>query len=199
MINLLWSSLRNPFGNALWRTKNTGFYPIILSFFAVIMPQTRGVFGAVSEGGSKASVPEQGVPETKVSALRSGAPQMQRKSPLIFEDPWIRETAPGQKNAALYGKVRNVSTQPVTVRGLFVAGASHAEFHQSLVDSSGVSVMRPLAATALAPGKTLDLTPGGNHGMIMGLQAPYKRDQKIVGKIILKDGAEVKFEATVRP
>lgn len=121
------------------------------------------------------------------------------KDLLTIEDPWIRQPAPGQKNAALYGTLRNLSPKPITITGLFVSGASHAEFHQTQIDASGISTMKPLSPKVLAPGESFNLTPGGSHGMIMDLKRPYEKNERIPGKIQMDHHRHVEFEAQVRP
>ena len=120
-------------------------------------------------------------------------------NPLEFKDLWIREPAPGQKNAALYGVIHNISDKPVTITGLSISGAARAELHQTQIDSDGISSMKPLAPKILAPDETLSLNPGGNHGMIMEMKKPYQKDQRIPGKIMLENGKLIDFEAQVRP
>ena len=73
--------------------------------------------------------------------------------------------------AAYFTVTANV--QPDRLVGVSTPVAATAELHETINDN-GVMKMRPVAAIALDPGKSVTFTPGGYHVMLVGLKSPLK-------------------------
>jgi copper(I)-binding protein len=85
---------------------------------------------------------------------------------LALTQPWIRGAPPGAPVMAGYGKLVNNGTKPVTISSLSGSDFGAVEIHQSsMVD--GRMQMRRADPLTIAPGKSVELAPGGYHLMLM--------------------------------
>jgi copper(I)-binding protein len=83
-------------------------------------------------------------------------------------DPWVRALGAGP--GAAYFTIENHSDHPDRLIGAEAEPGDGAELHESRTDADGTSTMVPLeGGLALAPGETVELSPGGMHLMILGL------------------------------
>ncbi len=114
-------------------------------------------------------------------------------------NPWVRASAPGQNIAAAYMKIE--ATAPASL----VGGSSTAgklEVHQTRRDGD-VMRMLPVDHIDVAPGKPVELKPGGYHIMLTELRSPLKAGDTVPLTLDFetKDGkrASVTVQAPVKP
>ena len=120
---------------------------------------------------------------------------------VTVKDAWVRATVPQQKSTSAFfqlsagsdARLVSVST-PVT---------PVAEIHEMAM-RDGVMRMRKLdAGIALPAGKTVELTPGGQHIMLMDLAQQVKAGDKVPLTLVFEDRngkrETQQVEATVRP
>jgi copper(I)-binding protein len=127
-------------------------------------------------------------------ALACGASYAQTVS---IQDAWIRTSVPGQEATGAFMKI----TAKVDERlvGVSTPAAGVAEVHQMTLDG-GVMKMRAVqGGLELPAGKTVALTPGGYHVMLMDLKAPLAMGSTVPMTLLFKDasGAESKVELKV--
>lgn len=115
------------------------------------------------------------------------------------ENPWIRASAPGQDIAAAYMRLE-ASAPASLVGGSTPAGK--LEVHQTKREGN-VMRMLPVDRIDVAPGKPVELKPGGYHIMITGLHAPVKAGETVplTLQFQTKDGkrSSVTVQAPVQP
>ncbi len=105
-------------------------------------------------------------------SISIAATSLNASAEVVLEDFWIRAMPPGQPMAAGYGAIVNRGDKPVQITGLSSNIAQHAELHSSVHDNGRVHMM-PMTLAPLAPGARIELSPGGDHLMLMGVtQAP---------------------------
>ena len=120
---------------------------------------------------------------------------------VTVKDAWVRATVPQQKSTSAFMQIsasrdyRLVSvSSPVTPL---------AEVHE-MVMRDGVMRMRQLGGGLELPaGKTVELTPGGQHIMLMDLPQQVKVGDKVMLSLVFEDKAGKRetqqVEAIVRP
>ena len=96
---------------------------------------------------------------------------------------WVPPTVPGQTVGAAYMQLR--SAQDATLVRVEADAASTAEIHQMTMDND-VMRMRRLEQVELPAGRTVELSQGARHVMLVDLRRP------------LKVGDSVKLELTLR-
>ena len=102
-----------------------------------------------------------------VSALGAAA----EDSGLKIDKAWARATPGGAQTAAAYMTILSAASDRLL--GVSSPAAAKAAIHETLMEN-GVMKMRPVGVLELAPGKAVELKPGGYHVMLMGLKAPLK-------------------------
>ena len=91
-------------------------------------------------------------------------------------DAWIRPAVKGQSGTG--GFMRLLSPVSVALVGASTPVAAMAELHQMKMEGD-VMRMRPLPTLALPAGQAVELQPGGNHIMLMGLTKALKAGDKV--------------------
>jgi len=85
-----------------------------------------------------------------------------------FQDVWVRAMPPFQPNSAAYLTLINHRDTAIAIVGARSSVAKKTELHTTRkVD--GLMRMEQLEGLAVAPGERAELTPGGNHLMLLGL------------------------------
>jgi copper(I)-binding protein len=106
------------------------------------------------------------------SAVLLGAASIaaaQQAAPVTATAPWARPTVQGQMASGAF--VTLTASEPVTLVGVSTPVATVAELHEMKLEGD-VMRMRAIDSIALAPGKPLELKPGGHHVMLQELKAP---------------------------
>ncbi len=116
---------------------------------------------------------------------------------LMVVHAWIRTAPPGAMMLAGYAVLRNVGDAPVTVTGAESADFGSVSLHQS-VEENGVERMRPLGKLEIAPGASVDFTPGGRHFMLMQPKRDLKPGDSVKIHISTEAGGGVTADFPVR-
>ncbi|MGZ5034487.1 MAG: copper chaperone PCu(A)C, partial [Usitatibacter sp.] len=117
-----------------------------------------------------------------------------------MKDAWVRGTVPAQKTTGAFLTITSSEDAKVVAASSPVAGM--AQIHLS-EQKGGVMQMHEIEALALPAGKAVQLKPGGNHIMLMGLTKPITASEPVPIALIIEDkkGHRTTFEfnAAVRP
>ncbi len=89
---------------------------------------------------------------------------------LIVVEPAL--VAPPGGSAALYLRVRNEGGEGDRLIGLSAPIAPHASLHRTRVEAGRATMKAAPEGFPVGPGEVLQLTPGGRHGMLMGIASP---------------------------
>lgn len=132
------------------------------------------------------------------SAAQGRASQT-RIGPLLIEAPWTRATPGGAKVAGGFMRITNTGAEPDRLVGGSFPLAGRFEVHEMAV-TNGVMTMRELAAgLEIAPGRTVELKPGGYHVMFMDLREPVRAGAPIRGTLVFARAGTVEIEYQVAP
>ena len=101
---------------------------------------------------------------------------------------WVRATVPGQQGTG--GFMRLKAKSATRLVGVSTPAAGIAEVPE-LNMNGDVMTMRAVPALELPAGKTVELTPGGYHLMLMDLKAPLTNNTTVPMTLRFKDAQGV--------
>ena len=113
------------------------------------------------------------------------------------QSAWANPTVPGQTSSSAFMKLTASSDTRLIAISTTVTGV--AEVHEMKM-SGAMMTMRAVTGGLLLPkGKTIDLTPGGYHIMLMDLKQPLAKGSSIPLTLVFKaeDGSESKYSLNV--
>lgn len=165
--------------------------------FAVLQTCEKG-----SADWAEAMVPGQPMPPRPAPLLKvaAAAPDasVQKVGALTLETPWARATPGGAKVAGGFLKITNTGTTPDKLISATFEPAGKVEIHEMAMNN-GVMSMRPLTGgLEIAPGKSVELAPGGFHLMLMDLKQPLKEGDKVKGTLVFEKAGKVEVVLDVR-
>ena len=132
-----------------------------------------------------------------LSVLSATAFAQASTSELTFNDPWIRGSAPGQKNGAGYLVIENKSNQPAALVSADSDRADRIELH-TIVREEGVAKMREVPEILVPANDSVTLQPGGYHVMFIGLTQPFKEGESVPVKLNFANGQSVEVSFSVK-
>ena len=116
---------------------------------------------------------------------------------ITLTDAWAKSADEGM--TAAFGMLANTSDQDVTITSATSPAATMIELHETVDDGTGQMVMREVEGGFVIPaGGMLDLAPGGNHLMFMGLTAPMAAGDEVTITLTFSDGSTTEFTAPVK-
>ena len=111
---------------------------------------------------------------------------------LILDHAWARATPAGAKVGGGFFTIKNKGPTPDKLMGASSPAAGKIEVHETAMNN-GVATMRPVkGGLSIAPGRSVTLTPGGYHLMMMELKGPLKKGDKLVVTLVFEKAGEVK-------
>ena len=97
-------------------------------------------------------------------------------APVAVQGAWARPTVAGQDATGAYMTL--TAREPLTLLGADTSAAGIVEIHEMRMVGD-VMKMRAAETLPLAPGKPLQLAPGGFHFMLMDLKAPFQAGSQV--------------------
>jgi copper(I)-binding protein len=129
------------------------------------------------------------------ACLLAGAAQAQ----VVVKGPWVRATVPAQKATGAFMQLEAAADSKLVAASSPVAGI--VEVHEMAMEHD-VMRMRQIPYLTLPAGKTVELSPGGYHIMLLELKRQAKEGDKLPLSLIIegKDGHRktIQTEAVVR-
>lgn len=109
---------------------------------------------------------------------------------------WVRVPPVAMPMMAGFARIENPCRTPATVIGAESLAFADVSLHETR-EEGGVSRMREVERLPIAPGKAVELKPGGLHLMLHGAYAPVAAGEKVVITLKLADGRSlpVTFDA----
>lgn len=128
------------------------------------------------------------------SMAASASPQADA---ITMTDAWVKTAESGM--SAAFGELRNDGSEDVTVVSATTAASDMLELHETVENESGAMVMRKIEGGFVIPaGESLDLEPGGDHIMLMGLTAPVVAGDEVTFTLTLDDDSTFEFTAPAK-
>jgi copper(I)-binding protein len=121
-----------------------------------------------------------------------------KKGDIVVGHPWTRATPNGAEVGAGYAKITNNGKAADRLTGGSFEGAT-VEIHDMSMDG-GVMKMRQLKdGIEVAPGATIELKPGGNHLMFIGLKQPIASGADRKGTLMFDKAGAIDVEFRIEP
>jgi uncharacterized protein YcnI/copper(I)-binding protein len=111
--------------------------------------------------------------------------------------PWTRPASAGGMGVG-YVKITNDGSEPDTLLGASSDVAERVELHETTISDDGVASMKPVSSVEVAPGKSIELKPGGLHLMLIGLKEAIKEGGSVKAKLNFKKAGAVDVEFTAK-
>jgi copper(I)-binding protein len=111
--------------------------------------------------------------------------------------PWTRATPKGAQVGAGYMTITNKGSAPDRLVGGASEVASDFEIHEMRMDN-GVMRMRQITnGLEIKPGQSVELKPGGNHVMFLGLKQPLAQGEHVKATLAFEKAGKVDIDFTV--
>ena len=126
--------------------------------------------------------------------LLCGAAQAQS---VEVKDAWIRTSVQGQMSTGAFMKITARENMTLVSASTPVAGV--AEVHEMKMEGDVMKMRAVKGGLDLPAGKTVELSPGGYHLMMMDLKAALPKGSTVPLTLVFKDakGVESKLEIKV--
>jgi len=123
------------------------------------------------------------------------APAAAATGTLQVTQAWSRPASAGGMGVG-YAKITNTGSEPDVLVGATSDAAERAELHETSISPEGVASMKKVESVEIAPGKSIELKPGGMHLMLIGLKAPINAGDKVKASLNFKKAGAVPVEFT---
>ena len=132
--------------------------------------------------------------------LASGCAQTREESmaaSVTVADQWVSAADMGM--AAMFGTLRNAGAREARILSGSSPAAGRIEVHEVVPDVGGSNVMQPKAGGIAIPADGAhDLTPGGDHVMLMDLVGPLRPGTDVEVVLTFEDGSTLPVTAQAR-
>ncbi|WP_025780502.1 copper chaperone PCu(A)C [Brevibacterium sp. VCM10] len=116
---------------------------------------------------------------------------------LSLDGAWVKAADDGM--TAVFGELKNNTDRDITLVEAKYADAKMVQLHETEGDGSGgMSMQEKKGGFTIPAGESLDLEPGGDHIMIMGLKKAIKPGEQISLDLVTADGDTVEVTAVAK-
>ena len=128
--------------------------------------------------------------------MAAGPAWAQQKPTVEIEQAWARATPGGSTESIVYLRLVNRGSANDLLIGASTPVAAHASVRETKMQN-GLTMMRPLPSLPLPPGRTVELSPSGNHIILTGLQHRLKRGDTFPLTLRFANSSEVQASVHV--
>ena len=121
---------------------------------------------------------------------------LEQSNTLKIEEAISFATSADQPNGAVFLKIENGTPNAVEVTGASTDVSASVELHTMAMEGD-VMQMRKVDNFKVEPGASLELKPGGDHIMLMGLKAPLAEGQNFALSLTTS-GGPVNVDVTIK-
>lgn len=114
-----------------------------------------------------------------------------KKTTMESSDTWAKAAAEGM--SAAFGKIENNASKPVTIVAAKSPYAKAVQLHEVVMKDGMMVMQEKKGGFTVKPGETLELKPGGNHLMFIGLNKTIKPGTTVPITLYTSDGGFVKL------
>jgi len=115
---------------------------------------------------------------------------------VTVDNAWARASVPGQKSTSVFMTLR--SEQGARLLSVSSPVASYGEVHEMRMDGDVMQMRALTDGLALPPGRSVALTPGGFHIMLMDLKSPLKADTTVPLTLVFQDAKGVEGRTEIQ-
>lgn len=95
-----------------------------------------------------------------------------------IKDIYSRSSIAGVPNSAVFMSIKNKQDKAIKLTGASTQASQKAELHTHIKENEMMKMVK-VEDFEIAPNETLELKPGGNHIMLLGLKNELKAGDKI--------------------
>lgn len=117
---------------------------------------------------------------------------------LTIEHAWSKATIGVDRPAVLYVEITNSGSSDDALVGISTPAAASPMMHETVI-TDGVASMPHAMSVPVPAGQTVQLAPGGYHGMLMGLTAALKEGDRYPVTLTFEKAGEVTANVDVLP
>jgi hypothetical protein len=118
---------------------------------------------------------------------------------LQIGQPWARATPPTAPSGGGFLTITNKGTAPDRLVSASSPAAGAVQVHEMKMEGSIMRMREVEKGLEIPPGATVTLAPGGLHLMMMGLKAPFKKDEKVPVTLVFEKAGKIDVELVVVP
>ena len=118
---------------------------------------------------------------------------------LEIHHPWSKAMNPGAKTGGGFMKITNHGTEPDRLVKVSSDVAGLIQVHEMKVDNGMMTMGEIPGGLEIAPGATVELSPGAIHVMFMSVKTPFKEGEKIKAVLTFEKAGDVAVEFKVEP
>ena len=115
----------------------------------------------------------------------------------VAKSAWVRLPPVAMPMMAGFARIENPCSSPAAVVGAESLAFADVSLHETRQEA-GISRMREVERLPVAPGKAVELKPGGLHLMLHGPYQPPAAGEKTVITLKLADGRALPVQFEVR-
>lgn len=115
---------------------------------------------------------------------------------LTIEHAWSRQTIGADRPGVFYVQITNAGSTDDALIGIATPAAGMPMLHETVV-TDGVASMPHAMSVPVPAGQTVALSPGGYHGMLMGLTAALKEGDSFPVTLTFQTAGEVTVNVEV--
>lgn len=129
------------------------------------------------------------------SAAASGSADASAGS-LKVEGAWVKATDGGM--TGVFGKITNTGDRDVKIVSATSTATDEVQLHTTVKDSAGNTKMQQVQELVVKAGQTLELKPGSDHIMLMGLTCSLSAGASTTVTLKTEDGASLELKPEAR-
>ena len=137
------------------------------------------------------------VSETEGVKPRWGYGTRVTRSPLTITDGWAKAADDG--TSAAFGMLKNPTDKPITIIGAASPVAKAVQLHEVVMQDGSMVMQQKEGGFAIPANGMIELKPGGNHLMFMGIRRPIKPGTMVPVKLITDDGGVFRTTVMAKP
>jgi len=151
--------------------------------------------GTAADPGTSSSDPRAGA--ATPAAVPSASPSNDAPAGTVtLESGWAKA---GSGMTAVFGTVTNRSDQDLTITGGTSPSAGEVQVHTMAKQADGsMKMMQKKGGLSVPAGESVDLAPGGDHLMLLGLTGPLVNGDDVVLVMVTSRGDELAWTVPVR-
>lgn len=130
-------------------------------------------------------------------AESAAAPSSAAAAELTIKDPWVKAGPAGEMTAA-FGMLTNGTAADVTVVSA-TSSVSPMELHEMTMKDGAMVMQQKKGGFVIKAGGTHELSPGGDHLMLMKPAKEIAAGDEVSFTLTLADGKTVPFSAVAKP
>ncbi|MDV3123686.1 copper chaperone PCu(A)C [Mycobacterium sp. 21AC1] len=132
-----------------------------------------------------------------LAGCAQGHHEEQMGATVSLSDQWASAASGGM--TSVFGTFANSGHHDARIVSATSPVAGSVEMHEVVGDATGSKTMRPKEGGFVIPaGASHDLVPGGDHLMLMDLNAPLRPGADVEVTVVFEDGSTLPVTAQVR-